>query len=265
MSEIVIVYGKSELKQSELEWIKEIPDLKLYEKSNLHAKVYLNEEKAIICSMNLYDYSQMNNIEMGLLITKKEDEEAFASLIDEINNIKINGLRIQLDKLASEISTDQEQKYKEPISDKANTPIIKTELSLEQKTKFQILKKWRLYKSKFEHLSAHQILTDDDIKALVTTQKLDKSRLFEMLPKKNALKFAAQILEELDKYDKYTVGQITNVSYQDDVGKYDKVKLKISKTGEEKWFDTTYELPIKNKFVAVKLNDTWFNEYFYID
>src|SRR5687767_11793432 len=62
LSEIVIVYGKTDLKQSELEWIKEIEDLKVYEKINLHAKCYINEEKAIICSMNLYDYSQQYNI-----------------------------------------------------------------------------------------------------------------------------------------------------------------------------------------------------------
>ncbi len=51
LSEIVIVYGKSELKQSELDWIKGIEDLKVYEKSNLHAKCYLSEDKAIICSL----------------------------------------------------------------------------------------------------------------------------------------------------------------------------------------------------------------------
>src|SRR4028119_2100233 len=46
LAEMVIVYGKSELKQTELEWIKEIDDLKIYEKNNLHAKCYLNEDRA---------------------------------------------------------------------------------------------------------------------------------------------------------------------------------------------------------------------------
>lgn len=96
LSEIVIVYGRTELKNSELEWIKEIQDLKIYEKQNLHAKCYLNEEKAIICSMNLYDYSQQNNIEMGILISREHDKDAYEELIEEINNIKVNGLRKQL-------------------------------------------------------------------------------------------------------------------------------------------------------------------------
>ncbi|HTC01257.1 MAG TPA: phospholipase D family protein, partial [Ferruginibacter sp.] len=73
LSEIVIVYGKSELQKSELEWIKDIEDLKVIEKNNLHAKCYINEDKAIICSMNLYEYSQQTNIEMGILITKEHD------------------------------------------------------------------------------------------------------------------------------------------------------------------------------------------------
>ncbi len=33
---------------------------------NLHAKCYLNEKAAIITSMNLYDFSQVNNNEMGV-------------------------------------------------------------------------------------------------------------------------------------------------------------------------------------------------------
>jgi hypothetical protein len=43
------------------------------------------------------------------------------------------------------------------------------------------------------------------------------------------------------------------------------VKLKLLSTGEEKWFDTTYELPYKDKIVAAKINKTWFNDYLYLD
>ena len=91
LSEFLIIYGKEELKKSEQDWIKEIENLEVIEKKNLHAKCYINEEKAIICSMNLYDFSQQNNIEMGILISKKDDEEAYNSLMDEISNLKING------------------------------------------------------------------------------------------------------------------------------------------------------------------------------
>jgi hypothetical protein len=270
LSEIVIVYGKSELKQTELDWIKDIPDLKLYEKANLHAKCYLNEERAIICSMNLYDYSQQNNIEMGLLISKEFDKEAYTELIEEINNIKVNGDRKQLDSMGTEnkpapqkISIDNNIKEPAPL---AVTKIVKPiELSLEQKVKFQLLKKWRLYKSKDEQVSAFHVLTDEEIKTIVTQPKLDKNSFFDILPKKKAIKYSDQIIDELERSNKFTIGQVTSVWYQDDIGKYDRIKLKLIKTGEEKWFDTTLELPAKNKIVAAKLNNTWFNEYFYID
>jgi len=47
---------------------------------NLHAKCYLNESMAIITSMNLYQHSQENNIELGVQVQKEED----AGLYDEI-------------------------------------------------------------------------------------------------------------------------------------------------------------------------------------
>lgn len=43
----------------------EIEDLLVWQKNDLHAKYYINEKKAIICSMNLHDYSQTTNVEMG--------------------------------------------------------------------------------------------------------------------------------------------------------------------------------------------------------
>lgn len=270
LSEIVIVYGKSELKQTELDWIKEISDIKLYEKSNLHAKCFLNEDRAIICSMNLYDYSQQNNIEMGILITKDTDKEAYSELVEEINNIKINGIRKQLENLESPSKIDTSKKPSEtsliePDYNKSPAITKVAGLNLEEKFKFLLLKKWRLQKSKLEQLSAFHILTDEEIKTIACKQKIDKNSFYELLPKKKAIKYAEQILEELENGKKFTLGQITNIWYQDDIGKYDRVKLKINNTGEEKWFDTTQELPVKDKIVAAKLNNTWFNEYFYID
>ena len=44
---------------------------------NLHGKLYLSEEEAIITSMNIYDYSQVNNIEFGIHIIKNKDEEIY--------------------------------------------------------------------------------------------------------------------------------------------------------------------------------------------
>jgi phosphatidylserine/phosphatidylglycerophosphate/cardiolipin synthase-like enzyme len=86
LSEIALIYGNTKLKKSELEWMSEIDDLKVWQKKNLHAKCYINEKKAIISSMNLYDYSQTTNVEMGFLITKDENPEAYDKMMEDIDD-----------------------------------------------------------------------------------------------------------------------------------------------------------------------------------
>lgn len=269
LSEIVIVYGKTELKKADLDWMKEIQDLKIYEKTNLHAKCYLNEDKAIICSMNLYDYSQQTNIEMGILITKGDDKEAYEELMDEINNIKVNGLRKNIE--------DLENKEKETkgitvptnklVAPKKNEETKKKQeqLTVDQKLDIELLKEFRHFKSKNEKTNANQILTDEEIRLIVTHKKLDKNAIYDIIPKKNAIRYGDQILEVLSESSKYTIGQVISIWYQTDESKYDRVKLKDLRTGEEKWFDTTQELPKKDKLVAVKLNKSWFNSYYYLE
>jgi phosphatidylserine/phosphatidylglycerophosphate/cardiolipin synthase-like enzyme len=69
---IKIIYGKNDLKQEELDWINDSEDIRLFYKKNLHAKCYLNEDVAIVTSMNLYEFSQVNNDEMGILLSRKK-------------------------------------------------------------------------------------------------------------------------------------------------------------------------------------------------
>lgn len=265
LSEIVIVYGKTELKAAELAWIKEIQDLKIYEKQNLHAKCYLNEDRAIICSMNLYDYSQQNNIEMGILVTKEHDREAYEEIIDEINNIKVNGTRKNLNELENKEKNIKDSVSQLTTKQEEDVAVKYEESTFEQKLNFQLLKNWRLSKSKEEKTPAFHILTDQEITKLITHKKLDKSAIYEILPKKNAIRYAEQIIGVLSIGNKYTIGNVLSVWYQSDTSKYDRIKLKIAKTGEEKWFDTTQELPQKDKTVAVMLNGAWFNDYIYLD
>jgi hypothetical protein len=54
---------------------------------NLHAKCYINEVEAIITSMNLYEFSQMNNNEMGIHVTKVQDEELYNSIFTEVQRL----------------------------------------------------------------------------------------------------------------------------------------------------------------------------------
>ncbi len=78
--DIRIVYGKSELAPEQVNWLRGLEFVRTSFCGNLHAKCYLNESEAIITSMNLYEYSQVNNEEMGILVGKVHDPE----LYDEI-------------------------------------------------------------------------------------------------------------------------------------------------------------------------------------
>lgn len=75
--QIIVVFGKNEsnkersLSKEDFEFFKQFPNIEIKYESKLHAKYYANDKYAIISSMNLYDYSQNNNIEVGILMTVK--------------------------------------------------------------------------------------------------------------------------------------------------------------------------------------------------
>lgn len=85
--DIRIVYGKSELKNEEINWLKELNYIRTSFCENLHAKCYMNETMAIVTSMNLYDFSQVNNNEMGILISKEDDLELYKENKEEVARI----------------------------------------------------------------------------------------------------------------------------------------------------------------------------------
>lgn len=85
--DVRIVYGKSELHPKEINWLKSLTFVRTSFCKNLHAKCYLNEEVAIITSLNLYDFSQVNNNEMGILLTREDDNECYRDAYAEAQRI----------------------------------------------------------------------------------------------------------------------------------------------------------------------------------
>jgi hypothetical protein len=85
---IVIVFGKNKddktksFDKDTFEFFSEFPNIKICYQENLHAKYYANESNAIITSMNLYEYSQNNNIEAGIL-TKNSIIKPLGDTIDD--------------------------------------------------------------------------------------------------------------------------------------------------------------------------------------
>ncbi len=105
--DVRIVYGKSELQPQEIEWLKAQSYIRTSFCKNLHAKCYLNEENAIVTSLNLYEFSQINNNEMGILIRRDDDAELYKDTYEEAQRIiRISDeVRISMERVSS---TDSE-------------------------------------------------------------------------------------------------------------------------------------------------------------
>lgn len=113
--DVRMVYGKSELQPAEITWLREQSYIRTSFCKNLHAKCYLNEELCIVTSLNLYEFSQVNNNEMGILIRRGEDAELYRDAYEEAQRIiRISDeVRISMERVASS---------DEPAEDPAGTP-----------------------------------------------------------------------------------------------------------------------------------------------
>ena len=86
--ELTIIYGKHELTSYEEKILYKFSNIEIYFCKNLHSKCYFNEKLMVITSMNLYEYSERNNREMGIVIDKDEDAQIYEDTIKEIISIK---------------------------------------------------------------------------------------------------------------------------------------------------------------------------------
>ncbi len=83
---IRVIYGKEKLKSDEYNWLNQHGNyIQTIFCEHLHAKCYLNEESCIITSLNLYEYSQVNNYEMGIFIRRSEDTDLYKSTLKEVH------------------------------------------------------------------------------------------------------------------------------------------------------------------------------------
>ncbi|WP_436899069.1 phospholipase D family protein [Acinetobacter gyllenbergii] len=115
--DIRIIYGKSDLHPDEIKWMQKLDYVRVSFCKNLHAKCYINESTCIISSLNLYEFSQVNNNEMGILIEKDKDESVFKDAYEEAQRIiRISDeVRISLDEV-KEAETTPENNEQEDFS-----------------------------------------------------------------------------------------------------------------------------------------------------
>lgn len=85
--EVQIAYEKNDLLPEDVNWLRALPFIRTNFCRNLHAKCYLNEQFCIVTSLSLHELSYANSNEIGLLVSREDDEELFQSLSDEADRI----------------------------------------------------------------------------------------------------------------------------------------------------------------------------------
>ncbi len=110
-AEVRIIFGKQELNPTEMSYLQNLKYVRLYFSKNLHAKCYLNEKKMIISSMNLYEFSQQNNREMGILIERdvEADRPVYEDAWKDIESILNNATDFSYVEAPKEIGKDKSE------------------------------------------------------------------------------------------------------------------------------------------------------------
>jgi len=123
--DVRMIYGKSELHPEENNWLKDLDFVRSSYCENLHAKCYLNEKEAIITSMNLYEFSQVNNNEMGIYVTRDEDPEVFKDIKNEATRLMrlSDEIEISVEKVDSKELEDSEEEKGHCIRCKKEIPL----------------------------------------------------------------------------------------------------------------------------------------------
>jgi phosphatidylserine/phosphatidylglycerophosphate/cardiolipin synthase-like enzyme len=93
----IVIFGKQELNPDEMKFLQGLRFLILKYNEDLHAKCYVNEDKMVITSLNLYAFSMANNKEMGVLIDKNDsaDTQLFEDAMKEVDYINETSQRFE--------------------------------------------------------------------------------------------------------------------------------------------------------------------------
>jgi phage antirepressor YoqD-like protein len=124
-----VIFGKQELNPNEMTFLQGLRFVILKYNQDLHAKCYLNDDKMIITSLNLYEFSMNNNKEMGVLIdfNNESDKELFEEAYKEIDFIDETSERFKFRSIPQETTPDnKELKTKPKIVSFSKTKLLTT-------------------------------------------------------------------------------------------------------------------------------------------
>lgn len=109
--DIRIIYRENKLQVEENNWLESQIGIRTSLCNSLHAKCYINENEAIVTSMNLYSFSQQNNDEMGILVNKDEDADLYNDIYREVQRLLTisEEIRVSVKKVDKEVEKQSEK------------------------------------------------------------------------------------------------------------------------------------------------------------
>ena len=109
--DIRIIYRENKLQVEESNWLEKQIGIRTSLCNSLHAKCYLNKKEAIVTSMNLYSFSQQNNDEMGIYVTKADDEDLYNDICKEAQRLLAisEEIRVSVKKVDKEVENQFEK------------------------------------------------------------------------------------------------------------------------------------------------------------
>ena len=164
--DIRIIYRENKLHLDETNWLGSQVGIRTSLCKNLHAKCYISENEAIITSMNLYEFSQAHNNEMGILISKEHDPELYQHTLEEAQRLLTisEEIRITIQKVQAPVADKSDKKKVEPAksAEKPTGYCIRTAapipFNLEKPLSAEAFKSWKFFENpdfpeKFCHFS----------------------------------------------------------------------------------------------------------------
>lgn len=192
-----VIFGKQELNPDEIKFLQGLRFLILKYNEDLHAKCYVNDDKMVITSLNLYQFSMANNKEMGVLIDKNDqaDAQLFEDAFKEVDYInqtsqrfELNGSKPNFTKRADNKSSNE--KSNSSMTSKGKGYCIRTGVeilfNIEKPLSYEAYKKWNEfgdpdYAEKFCHFSGESSNGETSVNRPILRKNWKKAKeLFDL-------------------------------------------------------------------------------------
>ncbi|MFA4935582.1 MAG: phospholipase D family protein, partial [Candidatus Methanoperedens sp.] len=154
-----VIFGKQELNPDEMKFLQGLRLVILKFNEDLHAKCYVNDDKMVITSLNLYEFSMANNKEMGVLIDKNDtvDKQLFEDAMKEVDYINQTSQRFDFGGPKITPSTKQTNNKSKQTGYCIRTG-VEIPFNIEKPFSYDAFKKWNEfgdpnYPEKFCHFS----------------------------------------------------------------------------------------------------------------